>query len=232
MSSLNRGDLDGILLDTVSIDQYKAKLSEDNIVVAFTFKILEATNDVRDFIERGDFGILDSEVILTADLSNNYQLLLEFDRNKTFLHYILKLCKYLIQLSDVKKFKFVSYLTTNYVTLNKTNLIKLVRLVKVDKNELVVKKMIYEFFNGNVSFEKNDIIVPCYNGKLKLNYIGQTTDELIESYVKINQIDLLDQEKYETIFLGDQYHVLNFGQYLVIKNQDTDLILMFKNLKS
>ena len=91
MSSLNRGDLDGILLDTVSIDQYKAKLSEDNIVVAFTFKILEATNDVRDFIERGDFGILDSEVILTADLSNNYQLLLEFDRNKTFLHYILKL---------------------------------------------------------------------------------------------------------------------------------------------
>ena len=90
--------------------------------------------------------------------------------------------------------------------------------------------MLFTFFNGNIEFEKTYIIVPCYNGKLKLKYIGQTTDELIESYVKINHIDLLAQEKYEPIFLGDQYHILNFGEYLVIKNQDTDLILMFKQL--
>ena len=63
-----------------------------------------------------------------------------------------------------------------------------------------------------------------------MKYIGQTTDELIESYVKVNNIDLLAQEKLEPIFLGDTYHVLNFGDYLTIKNQDTDLILMFKNL--
>lgn len=230
MSSLNRGDLDGILLDTVSIDQYKAKLDSDNIVVAFTLKMLEAAQDVRAFADRGDFGILDSEVILTADLSNNYQVLFEFNRDKTFLHYILKLCKYLCQLSNLKKFKFVSYLTTNYITLNKTNILKTVRLVKTDKEELVTKKMLFTFFNGNIEFEKTYIIVPCYNGKLKLKYIGQTTDELIESYVKINHIDLLAQEKYEPIFLGDQYHILNFGEYLVIKNQDTDLILMFKQL--
>ena len=51
MSSLVQGDLDGILLDLVSIDQYQSKLSDDNIVVAFTFKILEAANDVRELLE-------------------------------------------------------------------------------------------------------------------------------------------------------------------------------------
>lgn len=230
MSSINQGDLRGALIDTVSIDQYKAKLDEDNIVVAFTFRFLEAANDVREFIDRGDFGVLDTEVILTADLFNNYQLLIEFNRDKTFLHYILKLCKYLYKMSDVQKFKFVSYLTTKYITLNRANILKTVRLIKVDKQELVTRKMLFKFFNTNIEFIKDGIIVPCYGGRLKLRYVGQTTDELIESFVKVHKINLLDQEKLEPIFLGDHYHILNFGTHLTIKNTDTDVILMFKNL--
>lgn len=230
MSSLVQGDLDGILLDLVSIDQYQSKLSDDNIVVAFTFKILEAANDVREFLDRGEFGILDTEVIMTADLTNNYMLLIEFNRDKKFLHYILKVCKYLINLSDVKKFKFISYLGTEYVTLNRSNLIKYVRLIKVDKAEILTKKMIFYFFNKNVKFDKNAVIVPCYAGKLRLKYIGRTTEELVESFVKVNNIDLLDQEKVAPIFIGDQYHIINLGKYIAIKNNDTDAMLMFENL--
>lgn len=230
MSSLVKGDLNGILLDLVSIDQYQSKLSDDNIVVAFTFRILEAANDVRDFIDRGVFGSLDTEVIMTADLSNNYLLLVEFNRDKKFLHYILKLCKYLSLLSDVKKFKFTSYLTTDYVTLNRTNLIKLVRMVKVDKAELLTQKMIFYFFNKNVKFDNGLVIVPSYGGKLYLKYVGRTNEELIESFVKVNNIDLLSLDKLEPIFIGDQYHIINLGDYVAIKNNDTDLMLMFEKI--
>lgn len=229
MSSLNIGDLNGVLVDLVSIDQYQSKLSDDNIVVSFTVKFLEASNDLREFVDRGDFGVLDSETILTSDLSNNYQLLLEFNRDKKFLHYILKLTKYLIKMSDVSKFKFVSFLSNDYVTLNKTNILKLIRLNKIDKKELDTKKMLFNFFNQNIKFNGNLIIVPGYNEKLLLRYKGKTTEELIESFVKVNNIDLLAQEK-TPIFLGDTFHPIVMGKYIAIKNQDLDVILMFEQI--
>ena len=50
---LREKDLQWMVSNYVSIDQYTSKLDDDNITVAFFINERDAADDLRDFIEKG-----------------------------------------------------------------------------------------------------------------------------------------------------------------------------------
>lgn len=230
--ALQQGDLRDCIDNVISIDTYRPKLMPDNIVVCFKILDSECGIDLRYFIDKGNFETLDTEVSLYPSEDNKYSLFVEFDRTYKFPEQLLKLIKYIEKLANQQEWKFTSYLyDIEPVALTFENIKKFVRLTKLTDSHVDTYIMLTTFFKGYLKdIHKNIINIKTYNGDITLKYIGETDDTKLESFVEDQKIDLLSQEKVEVPFLSDLYHILNLGEYLVIRRTDTDKILMFKQL--
>lgn len=230
--ALQQGDLKDCIDNVISIDVYKPKLMPDNIVVCFKILDSECGIDLRYFIDKGSFDTVDTEVSLYPSDDNRYSLFVEFERNDKFPEHLLKLIKYIEKLANQQEWKFTSYLyDIEPVELNAENIKKFVRLTKLTDSQVDTYIMLTTFFKGYLTdIHANTIKLKTYDGDLNLKYIGETNDDLLERFVVENDIDVLQQEKIEVPFLSDLYHILNLGEYLVIRRTDTDKTLMFKQL--
>lgn len=103
---LNKNDLDFLIKDTLSVDQYKGKISDDSIVVVFFVKDKKAARDLEDFIQRSP-----AKTLLLTELSNDlekdgyYCLYLDFERKKEFIKDFLQILKDIKNLTNVKEWK-------------------------------------------------------------------------------------------------------------------------------
>lgn len=230
--ALQQGDLKDCIDNVISIDTYRPKLMPDNIVVCFKILDSECGIDLRYFIDKGSFETLDTEVSLYPSDDNRYNLFVEFDRTYKFPEQLLKLIKYIEKLANQQEWKFTSYLyDVEPIELTVENIKKFVRLTKLTDSHVDTYIMLTTFFKGYLKdIHKNVITLKTYNDDLTLKYIGETDDNLLEKFVIDNKIDLLQQEKIDVPFLSDLYHILNLGEYLVIRRTDTDKTLMFKQL--
>ena len=79
---LKAGDLDGVISNKFSIDQYKSKMGEDKniMVLAFTVDTLAPAKDLERFAETGYTKILDAE-------ETTIQAAKEMEAKKSRLHY-------------------------------------------------------------------------------------------------------------------------------------------------
>ena len=82
---LREKDLQWMVSNYVSIDQYTSKLDDDNITVAFFINERDAAEDLRDFIEKVYYiEIRDIEISNSLTDDNKYILFVEFERNINF----------------------------------------------------------------------------------------------------------------------------------------------------
>ena len=132
---LRAGDLEYVVSPYVSIDQYTAKLNDDNIVIAFFCNEREVANDLYLFLEKlyvieiKDIEISDS---LTED--NKYILFVEVDRNQKFPELLLDIIdsiNFLIN-KEVKDWDFVTFGMKKKNTLSIENIRKSVRLTHLE----------------------------------------------------------------------------------------------------
>lgn len=230
--ALQQGDLKDCIDNVLSIDIYRPKLMPDNIVVCFKILDSECGIDLRYFIDKGSFDTVDTEVSLYPSEDNRYNLFVEFERGPKFPEQLLKLVKYIEKLANQQEWKFISYLyDIQPVELTVENLKKFVRLTKLTDSHVDTYIMLTTFFKGYLKdIHSNIVTIKTYDRDITLKYIGETNDTLLERFVKEYNIDVLDQEKIEVPFLSDLYHILNLGEYLVIRRTDTDKTLMFKQI--
>lgn len=230
--ALQQGDLKDCIDNVISIDTYRPKLMPDNIVVCFKILDSECGIDLRYFIDKGSFDVIDTEVSLYPSDDSKYNLFVEFERSYKFPEQLLKLIKYIEKLANHQEWKFTSYLyDIEPIDLTIQNIKKYVRLTKLTDSHVDTYIMLTTFFKGYLKdIHKNVIQLKTYNGDITLKYIGETDNNLLEKFVTENKINLLAQEKIEVPFLSDLYYILNLGEYLVIRRTDTDKILMFKQL--
>lgn len=132
---LRAGDLEYVVSPYVSIDQYTAKLNDDNIVIAFFCNEREVANDLYLFLEKlyvieiKDIEISDS---LTED--NKYILFVEVDRNQKFPELLLDIIdsiNFLIN-KEVKDWDFVTFGMKKKDTVSIENIRKSVRLTHLE----------------------------------------------------------------------------------------------------
>ena len=79
------GDLEYLVSQFVSIDQYSTKISSDNIVVSFFVKDKEPAYDLEEFVSKNFFdAIVDIEISPSKTINGDYQVFIEFKRTAAF----------------------------------------------------------------------------------------------------------------------------------------------------
>ena len=80
------GDLKGMVLPKISIDQYESKAGRNAsiIPVALYAKNANVAQDIRNFIERGEIELVDAEVAPNPDEQGHWVVFIEFERNRLF----------------------------------------------------------------------------------------------------------------------------------------------------
>lgn len=120
-----QGDLEYLVSQFISVDQYSTKINNDNIVVSFFVKDLDAATDMADFLSKNFFDILqDIEVSDSATANGDYQVFIEFERNKYFPEKLCKIVKILELLTGKQEWCFKTFRTDRSLPLTEGNLKK------------------------------------------------------------------------------------------------------------
>lgn len=128
---LRINDLQYLVSNYVSIDQYTSKLDDDNITVAFFCNEKEVAEDLRDFIEKIYYiEIRDIEISDSLTDDNKFILFVEFERNINFPKMLLDMVDSINHLTSNKDWKFKTFGMQDKDDLTLENLKANVRLSK------------------------------------------------------------------------------------------------------
>lgn len=104
-------DLEGQIDPTISIDEYKATMGDDDEIVtmAFTVKGQQASEDLTDWFERGYDWVLDSEVSEGQVTKGKYLVFVEMNRRTKVPERIVEIIEDLFTLTNIplEKWKII-----------------------------------------------------------------------------------------------------------------------------
>jgi hypothetical protein len=102
IESLDYHDMEGQLENTVSVDEYSAKMGEDSEIVTLAFTVFSeaAGNDLVDWFERGYDFVLDAQVSEGEVSPGEYLVFVEMDRRTKVPERICRLLEDLETLTD------------------------------------------------------------------------------------------------------------------------------------
>lgn len=105
---LRPGDLEHLILPSISIDEFEPKSGQpDNVVVVgFFAQDQEPANDLATFIERGSHKILDTEVSPAPDEEGRYLVFVEMNRDSEMFYNTTKIVKDISKLVNVDEWEF------------------------------------------------------------------------------------------------------------------------------
>ena len=135
---LKQNDLEYLVSNYISVDQYTSKIDDDNITVAFFCNEKEVADDLRDFIEKIYYiEIRDIEISDSLTEDNKYILFVEFERNITFPKLLMDMIDSIDRVTNNKDWKFKTFDMNERQDLSLSNINKYVRLTKLRnaKNE-------------------------------------------------------------------------------------------------
>ena len=227
--SLKRGDLEKLILNTISIDEYNSKIGNDKevIVVGFFVEDENPAEDLSRFIQRSVEPILDSDVSPAPTETGYFVVFVEFERNKEFPESLLNLCKEIQNLNLEKEWFFKTYKHDEIEELNKRNIKNYVNLDSQDSFEMFECKKFFDnltvdklYLNENlVNFEKNNIV---YSYKIVEKNIDPNA---IVPSVNFNKLS--ENKKLDNVF-GPDYHVTVADKGVFVYNIDTGKTFLLK----
>lgn len=129
---LKQNDLEYLVSNYISIDQYTSKIDDDNITVAFFCNEKEVADDLRDFIEKIYYiEIRDIEISDSLTEDNKYILFVEFERNIAFPKLLMDMIDSINRVTNNKDWKFKTFDMNERQDLSLDNINKYVRLTKL-----------------------------------------------------------------------------------------------------
>jgi hypothetical protein len=106
---LRRGDLNGMILPLLSIDEFSSKIDDRTVIVVafYTFEE-DPAHDLSNFIERSPQSVLDTDVSPAPTREGYYVTFVEIRRDSKFIPKLLKILNEVDNLTDVKQWQFTS----------------------------------------------------------------------------------------------------------------------------
>ena len=126
---LSYEEMQGLVLGSVSIDQYKPKVDkEENVcVVAITVSYEQPAKDLSNFIETGALDHLDVEISGAPNNDGEYKVFIEFSRDKDLYKKIRDMLNSINRItSDKGEWKFTGYKMEGEQVFNKDNFNKFI----------------------------------------------------------------------------------------------------------
>lgn len=234
---LRPADLAYLVKNEVSIDEVTGKLDKDNIVTIVYCMDKNASFDLKSFLEKGNFDILDAELSAASDKFGYYSLFLELERNILFPKRIIKITNYINKLCPFKQWKFISYGSDKSKDLTIDNIKQNVRLLPIDVANQIQESKIKKFFSksslNNILYSSkksyNELILEDYNKKKHaFEIVGFLKKDLALKTIKTVGIKLEENfalgNHLENV-LGENYNVVKTKDFVFINYKDVYLQL-------
>lgn len=185
MTQINEGlrpnDLQYLVSNYISVDQYTSKLDNDNITVAFFCNELEVANDLKDFIEKNFYiEIKDIEIADSLTEDNKYILFVELERNINFPKILLNIIDSINNVTANKDWSFKTFNMNDKAELSLENINQYVRLSKLR--------------NGNPEIQTSEEKVEESFKPIVINDHGWKRTYFIKGYVSQNEMERMIAE--------------------------------------
>ena len=240
--SLKNGDLAGMILPDVSIDEFEPKAGEEKnvIVVAFYLKDQEPADDLNTFIQRGFIDTLDVEVSPNTDEEGHYLVFVEMSRDDSFPNKFQALLKDVENVTGEMQWSVRTYLSQGQVfQFNDPELFNYIIIEPesyVTKDEFKVESMkenINRFFAGSMitglTLDGNTITLTS-SGKIivaEVFDVGDYDAVIGRNFLSESAFGV-GQKSYEVNVLRGMLgncDVIPLGKYLCI-NRDDKVVLL------
>lgn len=108
---LRPGDLEHLVLNKVSIDQFEPKTGSDKevLVMGLYSKDEEPAQDLARFIERGYIGVQDTEVSPGPDQDGNYMIFVEIKKDDDTMKRVVEILKDIKSVTTVREWQLNFY---------------------------------------------------------------------------------------------------------------------------
>ena len=112
---LKAGDLEGVVGNRFSIDQYKSKMGDDKdvCVLAFTVEGPEPAKDLERFAEKGYKNILDADATPGSLEDGKHKVFVEFARTPEVITQIMSFLEDLKKLTNIDQFEYTYHKNEN-----------------------------------------------------------------------------------------------------------------------
>lgn len=236
---LRPNDLEYLVSNYISVDQYTSKLDDDNITVAFFCNEMDVANDLRDFIEKNFYiEIKDVEISDSLTEDNKYILFVELERNINFPKLLMNIIDSVDNVTNNSNWAFKTFGMDKKLPLTLDNIQQYVRLSKLrhhnasTSSEETVDKSSEE--NDEKTVEKNDkaasgkvkesfepIVLNDYGWKRVYKPLRYISEEELTQYIgeskSINSRDYYEIQLFENKF-PDAQIISTDSNVFVIKN--------------
>lgn len=223
--NLRQNDLQYLISNIISIDQYTSKIDEDNITIALFSQEIDAAEELKDFIEKYYYiEIRDIEISDTLTDDNKYIIFVEVERNVNFPNLIMDIAETISFVTNNKKWKFQTFQMNEPQELTKENINQYVRLNKLrDTSNVDVDADQKDEKSEEIkeTFEIND---KGWIRKYKpIKYISENElNKHIEKSETLNNRDLSEINLLENAY--PEYNVITTDRYVFFINDDKILM--------
>lgn len=224
MEDLRMGDLQYLVSNEISIDQYTSKIDDDNITVAFYVNEMDAAEELKDFIEKYYFmEIRDIEISDSMTENNQYILFVEFERNEVFVDTIIDMVDSLQKITNQKDWYFISF-DKKKGKLTSDNLKKSIRLSKLRETNNSQQELNDK---SSVSETLNPIVINKDGYNITFNPIKYISKKELEKYIAesstINKRNDYDITLLENMY--PMYEILTTDNNIFLISDDSILMM-------
>lgn len=234
---LRRGDLQGFVDTTFSIDQYTSKMGQDSDVIVLGFKVNDKhpAIDLMEFIEKGYSFVLDADMSSGEEKDGKYQVFVEIQRTKHLPGQIRDLISGVGQLIDSTDWRFRYHKSGKSKAFSEQTLAEDVPLSEEDyKNKMLEIKgsAIKEFFDrtpfDSVQIDENNnvTISKPFSGSISLELLAMGPFKDVEDSLKgAIQLDETSQSQVNFLekYLGP-YEIHKINDKFLVRNDKTALV--------
>ena len=239
--SLKYGDLKGMILPNISIDEFEPKAGDDlsTIVVAFYLTDKAPADDLNTFIQRGAIDTIDVEVSPSTDENGNYLVFVEMGRNESFLNKFKALISDVTNLSGPQNWRVKTYFSNGREFDYKDP--ELVKYIIIDPDDYVPKdefnakelnESIYNFFRNscisNLTISNNNVIITRNNKKIVAEVVdvGDYDTIFVRNFLTESAIlyNNTSESSALTFILGN-YNVLPIDKFYCLNYNDQVMLL-------
>jgi hypothetical protein len=232
---LKAGDLDGLVLPLISIDEFESKISDDALVIAFFCDDEEPATDLKRFIEKGYITLLDVEVSPAPNPESYFLVFIEFIRDHTFPEKFMYIVDSINNLTNTKLWKFRAYGEDKLHTLTLDHLKKYVRLTNKEKEEEKYAGMqkLKESVADAISLDGTELILEKSGFKKSYHYVDyDTLNNLLINYNLYNSSIITESDWADCNrllkFLGQNWIVNKIQEYYLASPVGHDKAILLK----
>lgn len=238
---LRKGDLQGYVNETFTIDQYTSKMGEDSDVIVLGFKVNDKhpAIDLMEFIEKGYPFVLDADISSGEENDGKYQVFVEIQRSEKLPGQINNLLNGVSRLVDNYNWRFRYHKSGKSKEFTETAIAESVPLNSdAYKSKMLEIKgeSIKEFFDrtpfDSIKIDENNnvTISKPFSGYIEMELLAfgpyKDIEESLQGAVQLDeasqsQVNFLEKYlgPYEIHKINDKFLVVNGKSAMVFKKE-------------